>query len=224
MLDIKNISFQFSDKKVLDGLNHSFKKGRVVGILGKNGAGKTTFFRNIVGWYKPSQGEILLDGKTVKKQDISFLETAPYFYPYMKGKEYLQLIQSKAHQKAERYAEILNVPLDMLVENYSTGMKKKLAFIGSLLQNRPILILDEPFNGVDLESNEILKQIIEKEKEDRIILLSSHIFSTLLENCDEMIYLQKGKIAGVYQKENFGDLETLIKKEIELQVEGIKEV
>lgn len=224
MLEIKNISFQFSEKKVLDGISHTFEKGRVVGILGKNGAGKTTLFRNIMGWYKPSFGEILYNEKPIEKQDISFLETAPYFYPYMKGREYLQLIQSKEQEKAIRYAEILNVPLNMLVENYSTGMKKKLAFIGALLQNRSILILDEPFNGVDLESNEILKQVIEKEKKDRIILLSSHIFSTLLENCDEMIFLQKGKVGGTFQKDNFVALEELIKKGIEVQIDGLNEI
>ena len=221
MLEIKNLSFRFGEKKILHNISYVFGKGKVVGILGKNGAGKTTLFRNIIGWYQPYEGEILLNSEPIQKQDVSFLETEPYFYPYMKGKEYLQLVHSEKEKEMNLYADILNIPLDRLVENYSTGMKKKLAFIATLLQNRSVIILDEPFNGVDIESNEIFKKIIEKEKENKIILLSSHILGTLLENCDEVCYLKEGQINATFPKIKFEELQNLFKGEIKSKLERL---
>ena len=214
MLKLSNISFSFGPKPVLKNISIAMEYGKVYGILGKNGAGKTTLFRNIMGWYQPNEGGISLDDEKISKEKIAFLETANYFYPYIKGREYLQLMNDQAMGNGQSLANVLNVPLDDLVDSYSTGMKKKLAFIGTLILNRPLILLDEPFNGVDLESNEVLKKLIQLNKPGKITLMSSHILSTLFDGCDTIFYLNEGQIRA-FDKAEFGDLEKEIQSGIE---------
>lgn len=215
MLEISDLSFSFGQQVVLKDISIRLDQGKVYGILGKNGAGKTTLFRNITGWYPPQSGKILLNGMPVGKKDIAFLETTNYFYPYMKGQEYLDLINEHARERGASLAEVLQVPLDELVDTYSTGMKKKLAFIGALILDRPLLLLDEPFNGVDLESNEVLKRLILLNRTEKTTLMSSHILSTLFDSCDTIFYLREGLVKS-FERPAFSELE----KEIQ---EGIAE-
>lgn len=214
MLEITDLSFSFGQQAILRDISIQLDHGKVYGILGRNGAGKTTLFRNITGWYKPKGGKILLNGTPFDKKDIAFLETTNYFYPYMKGQEYLDLINEKAKKQGASLAEVLQVPLEELVDTYSTGMKKKLAFIGALILNRPLLLLDEPFNGVDLESNEVLKRLILLNRTGKITLMSSHILSTLFDSCDAIFYLRDGRIHH-YEKAAFNKLG----KEIQIDIE-----
>ena len=214
MLKLSNISFSFGPKPILKDISIAMEYGKVYGILGKNGAGKTTLFRNIMGWYQPHEGGINLDDEKISKHKIAFLETANYFYPYIKGREYLQLMNDQAMDNGQSLANVLNVPLDDLVDSYSTGMKKKLAFIGTLILNRPLILLDEPFNGVDLESNEVLKKLIQLNKPGKITLMSSHILSTLFDGCDTIFFLNEGQIQA-FDKAEFGNLEKEIQSGIE---------
>ena len=166
MLELKHLEFKFRDKNIFQDLNMTFPEGAIIGIVGRNGVGKTTFFRVITGLYKALNGEINLNGRQLSKQEISFLPTDPFFYSYMNGAEYLELVVGGSKRsKAFEYAEQLMLPLDQLVDTYSTGMKKKLAFSAIISQNRPVQILDEPYNGVDLESNEIIKLILQHQKQ-----------------------------------------------------------
>jgi len=214
MLKLTDLSFSFGQQSILKDISISMEYGNVYGILGKNGAGKTTLFRNIMGWYQPDLGGVTLDHHPIGKDKIAFLETANYFYPYMKGREYLQLINENAREHGQSLADVLSVPLDHLVDSYSTGMKKKLAFIGALILNRPLILLDEPFNGVDLESNEVLKQLIRINKPGKITLMSSHILSTLFDSCDTIFYLNEGLIQA-FDQPAFGELEKVIQTGIE---------
>lgn len=214
MLDIIDLSFSFGQQAVLKDISIRLEYGKVYGILGRNGAGKTTLFRNITGWYQPKNGKILLDETPVEKKNVAFLETANYFYPYMKGQEYLDLINEEARQQGASLAEVLQVPLEELVDTYSTGMKKKLAFIGALILNRPLLLLDEPFNGVDLESNEVLKRLILLNRTGKIILMSSHILSTLFDSCDTIFFLHDGRVQS-FEKDAFNELKNEIQTDIE---------
>lgn len=207
MLDIQSIEVFLSKKHILQQLSLRVKSGCIMGILGSNGAGKTTLFRTIAGDYSPTAGAVFFNGKKCRKDAVAFLETEPHFYPYMKGKEYLQLIENDI-PKIERWASLLDLPLDVYIENYSTGMQKKLAFAGTFLQNRPLLLLDEPFNGVDLEGNEKIIAILQKTKalQQKTILISSHILSTLTDTCDAIALLNAGQIQEVIQRENFEKL------------------
>ncbi|MEO1257892.1 MAG: ATP-binding cassette domain-containing protein [Bacteroidota bacterium] len=218
MLTIKDISFSFREKIIFENLNLSFPEGQVHGIVGKNGVGKTTFFRNISGIYNPHKGTIFYNNAPVKKGKISFLPTSPYFYPYINGREYIKLINGSISSRINQYADLLDLPLNQLIDTYSTGMKKKIAFLGTISQNRPILILDEPFNGVDLEGNEILKAIIKKEKKERILLISSHILSSLTNISDNIYFIQEGFAVNIFDQKEFTKLESSIQKDIEEKI------
>jgi ABC-2 type transport system ATP-binding protein len=221
MLEIENIQCEYGAKKVLNQISCSFENGHIYGILGKNGAGKTTLFNTLFGFKKPSHGRLLFHQKPILKSQISFLETNSFFYPMMTGMEYLKLIKEDL-QTILRWNKLFDLPLDEYAENYSTGMKKKLAFLGVFIQDRPIWILDEPFNGVDIESNEKLMQIIERfRSKDRMILISSHILSMLTRVCDRIDILDEGKFTSTYQKEHFQELEDIFQSAIKDELDDL---
>ncbi|MDO5616440.1 MAG: ATP-binding cassette domain-containing protein [Cruoricaptor ignavus] len=206
MLEIKNLNISFKNKSVLHQLNLSVEQGSVFGILGKNGAGKTTLFE---GLYQslPYSGEILWNEKSLKRENIGYLETENYFYPYITGEEYLGYFRGKDKMEAVKMAEQFRLPLKKFVQNYSHGMKKKLALVGLLQLNHPINILDEPFNGVDFEGVQQLYEVIRNLKnESKIIIISSHIIETLFHTCDKIGILENGRITQIYPKENFDEL------------------
>ena len=222
MLEIKNLNFGFGEQLLYQNFNLSLDENKIYGILGRNGAGKTTLFRILYGWFKAKDSTITWKGSKLEKADISFLETDPYFYPYMTGSEYLNLINPNKQQQVDNLSTLLNLPLDKIVDSYSTGMKKKLAFLAIQLQEKPIQLLDEPFNGVDLESNEILKKLILEKGTGQLTILSSHIMNTLLDSCEEIIYLDGSAQFQIYQKTDFDKLERLVKDSINEKFEGLR--
>lgn len=222
MLIIKDLLFEFANKPILQDINLSMEGGKIYGILGLNGAGKTTLFRTIYHYYQPQAGSILYNDNILKREQISFLETENYFYPFTKGVEFLQLAtEGKIEDKEiKQWNELFELPLNDLIETYSTGMRKKLAFLGVLLQKRPIVILDEPFNGIDLETSERLFVIVRKLKESgKIIILSSHIMSALTLLCNEIAHLKEGKVIKIYQPSEYQEMQQHIQQRIESQME-----
>lgn len=220
MFIIKNLHVSLNKTAVLKGIDLRLEPGKVHGILGKNGAGKTTLFRTLFGFYKPRAGQILWKGDWVSRKKIALLETENYFYPNMKGLEYLQLIRNNLPQ-IERWNSVFDLPLDQLTQEYSTGMKKKLALMGVLLQDREVLLLDEPFNGVDLESNEKIISIIKRLRSDKTILVSSHILGALTEISDQIHVLDQGRITQAIPKASFGDFERQLKKDIQKNIDQL---
>ena len=203
MLEVRNLNVSFKNQKVLQGFNLNIENGEIVGILGKNGAGKTTFFESLFRNVKFS-GEIILENQHLKREQISYLETENYFYPYITGNEYLSYFSENDNFKKSELIEKFRLPLNKFVQDYSSGMKKKLALIGMLLLDKPINILDEPFNGVDFEGVHILYDIIRNLKsENRIVIISSHIIETLFHTCDKIAILQNGQIEKIYEKSEY---------------------
>lgn len=213
MLTLDQLSFAFGKKVIFENINLSFEAGKVYGVVGANGVGKTTLFRLLSGLYKRQQGKVLLEGQALRPVDVSFLQTDPFFYPHMNGMEYLKIVLTDREklEVAIKMCERLQIPLDQLVSSYSTGMKKKLAFSAALKQDRTVSIFDEPFNGVDLESNEILGDLLKVKPEDKIVLISSHILTMMNEICDEIIYIQKGFVIEHYSTGQFDELRDKIK-------------
>ena len=213
MIKIKELSKLFGNKEVLKNLSMEFSKGNVYGIVGENGAGKTTLFRCIAGLESYS-GEIISDVMPLKNH-LGLLLTEPFFFSMMTGREYIRLLcnaRGKTNVDIDN-KNIFDLPLEQYASTYSTGMKKKLAIIAILLQENEYFILDEPFNGVDIQSNIILTEIILKLKElNKIVIISSHIFSTLSDTCDEIHLLRKGEQIKSVNKTGFKDLEQEMKE------------
>lgn len=213
MISIDSLSKSFGSKKVLRGISVQFEQGKVYGLVGENGAGKTTFFECLCG-LKSFSGSITPSPKEMKTQ-MGYLSTNPEFLSYTTGREYVQLLCNAREIEVSDLDKknIFNLPLNQYASSYSTGMKKKLALFGILLQKNDIFILDEPFNGVDIQSNMMIIEIIEKLKQSgKTILISSHIFSTLSSLCDSIVLLENGAIAKSVSPENFAELEQAMKQ------------
>lgn len=214
MLTINNLSLSFKEKEVLKNLNLTIEEGQINGIIGLNGAGKTTLLNSICQNLKPQKGTILWKNEPVHLQQIAYLETNNFFYDRMTGGEYLRFFQQK--EKAfdlEQWNVFFQLPLNKFVSSYSTGMKKKLAFLGVLSLNRDILILDEPFNGLDLETNEIIKQIIlQLHQNGKTIIITSHILETLTTICSEIHYLNDGHIQEIFRPNTYNQLSKVFDK------------
>lgn len=205
---IKNLSKSFGKHTVLNELNYQFEEGKTYGIVGANGAGKTTLFQCIAGMTS-YEGDIIF-GNSSGAKDIAYLETDPFYFNYMTGIEYLEFIcQARKYPfKKDQLINIFDLPLNEFASQYSTGMKKKLAIQGILLTPNQIFILDEPFNGVDINSNLLITEIIKKIKENnKTVLISSHIVATLTNICDKIILLQNGQLTKEYLPHEFTSLE-----------------
>jgi ABC-2 type transport system ATP-binding protein len=161
MIAIENLSVSYGNHRVLENLSVVLPLHSVHGLVGMNGAGKTTLLNTMAGFIKPGSGTIQMKGIPLKRTDISFLETENFFYSNITGREYLGLFKSPPDVAGiDEWNRIFMLPLDQLIGSYSSGMKRKLALAGVLRQEKPVVILDEPFNGLDLESSRLLSMII----------------------------------------------------------------
>lgn len=210
MIKVNCIEKYYGNKIVLKGVSFELKQGLIYGLVGENGAGKTTLFECLNN-LTPYQGLMTLSDEHLQ---IGYLPTSLYFYPNMKGIEYLEFCQSARKLKPNKELvdslnSILNLPLNDYAVSYSTGMKKKLALLALLTQRNDILLLDEPFNGLDLSSCLILKHLLAElvEKQNKTILLSSHIISSLTDISEQIFHLSDGIIKRIYGKNDFCEIE-----------------
>lgn len=212
MIRIEHLAKAYGSHIVLQDINLSFDRGMVYGIVGENGSGKTTLFKCITG-LETFHGSI--DSPYVPLKDhIGYLPTDLFFFSKMTGGEYLQLICNARQVKLEAVEtkNIFDLPLGQYASTYSTGMKKKLALTAILLLPNSVYVLDEPYNGVDIHSNMIITEIIHRLKAlGKTVLISSHIFSTLKETCDQIHVLDQGVITRSVHQEDFDALEREMK-------------
>ncbi len=215
MIELTNLSKSFGQHQVLREISYTFSGGKVYGIVGENGAGKTTLFRCLAG-LETATGTITSALQPLKN-NLGYLTSDPYFMSKLTGEDYIYLLTDARGKKIKNLSErnIFELPLKEYASSYSTGMKKKLALTATLLQNNNYYILDEPFNGIDLQSSIILTEIILRLKAmGKIILISSHIFSTLKDTCDEILVLEAGRISKSVKSDQFGDFEEEMKEKI----------
>lgn len=212
MIELKNLSVSFGDNEVLKSIDAGFGISEVHGLAGLNGSGKTTLFNAMAGFLKPDKGSILYNGRSIVRNDFGFLETDNYFYSNITGNEYLRLFpDSNTKFSVESFNSLFRIPLGEIIETYSNGMKKKLAMMSVLKQEKDIYILDEPFNGLDMESCKLVEIVINQLKENgKTVFISSHILDTLTDSCTFIHHLKNGKIAKSYGRNEF----PLLKAEI----------
>ena len=204
IISVKNLSKDFGQERVLHSVTRDFEKGRIHGIVGNNGSGKTVLMKCICGFLIPTEGEVIVNGKRVGK-DVDFppglgliIET-PGFLPNMTGVKNLEILASlnKKIGLEEIAAAIRRVGLDPLMKKpvgkYSLGMRQRLGIAQAIMENPSLLILDEPLNGLDKHGVAEMRQLIKGLKEQgKTILLASHNQGDIDELCDTVCEMDAG--------------------------------
>ena len=221
MITINNLIAGYKDNIVLNNLNWEILNGNIHGLIGLNGSGKTTLMKCICKLHKFSSGTILINKQIILRSGISFLETEPYFYHGITGREYLSLFKSGNNSfDVDSWSELMHLPVDVLIDNYSTGMKKKLSLLMIIKLNRKIILLDEPFNGLDLESSRVLSTILKQLiKPDKIVIVTSHIIDTLSDICSDIHFLSGGIINKTFSGESTAEIEKSVFHEFDKKLE-----
>lgn len=210
MLTINDLSIQFGKKEVLKDINLQLAHGSIYGIVGLNGSGKSTFFNALFGYIK-HQGTVLLKDEKLRRKDLAYLETENFFYSNITGKEYLSLFVKKGQTFAiHTWLDFFNLPSRMKIEAYSFGMRKKLAFIACIILDKEVMLLDEPFNGLDIEGIYAVQKILQQIKKDKIILVSSHLINSLEDISDRIFLINNQHIESDYDPDRFPELQEKI--------------
>ena len=206
VIRIENVTKKFGDDVVLDRINVRFEKGKIYGIIGRNGSGKTVLFKMMIGYLKPTGGRVVVEGKEIGK-DVDFAENMgmiienPGFlgrYTGYKNLEYLASIR-KIIGKEQIRESMERVGLDpdshQKVGKYSLGMRQRLGIAQAIMENPDILILDEPMNGLDHQGvNDVRNILLELRAEGKTIILASHHKEDMEVLCDTVYELEHGKL------------------------------
>ena len=204
-LILKNVSKTFTGKKVVDNISFSLEKPGVFGLLGTNGAGKTTTIRMLLGIIKKDSGEITWNGKKVDRKSVNFGYLPEERGVYPKVKIYDQLMyfaelkgmkRSEADKAINEWAKRLKVEeyMQQPAEKLSKGNQQKIQFMTAVIHNPELVVLDEPFSGLDPVNTELLKNIIiDLVKNGKYVIMSAHQMATIEEFCSDILILNKGK-------------------------------
>lgn len=204
-LTIKNVSKSYGDKKVVDNISLEISKPGVYGLLGTNGAGKTTTIRMLLGILKKDEGEITWNGKEVERKHVNFGYLPEERGVYPKVNVYTQLMyfaklkgmkEEKADEAIKYWMKRLEVEeyMNMTAEKLSKGNQQKIQFITAVVHDPELIVLDEPFSGLDPVNTEIIRNVIlELIKKGKYIIMSAHQMSVVEEFCTDILILNKGK-------------------------------
>lgn len=215
LLVCKNVSKNFGTKKVLEDINFTLPRGKIVGLLGKNGMGKTTLIKLINDLLTPTAGSIIVNGKNIgtdSKKIISYLPERTYLDKSMTIKESLNFFQEFYDNfdidKARRLLKDLDLDENIKISKMSKGMQEKLQLILVISRDAELYILDEPLGGVDPATRDyILDTILKNFSENATLLISTHLISDIERILDEVIFIDKGRIVLI------SDTDTLRTKE-----------
>ena len=210
MLRIEHLTKKYGEKKAVDDLSLHIEKGEIYGFIGHNGAGKTTTIKSVVGILDFDEGEIFIDGKSVKKDSleckrvIAYIPDNPDLYEFMTGLQYLNFIsdifgveEKDRKERIEKYSTAFEIKEDPAspISSYSHGMKQKLAIISALVHDPKLIIMDEPFVGLDPIASHLLKDIMrEKCNEGGAIFFSTHVLEVAEKLCDKIAIIKGGKL------------------------------
>jgi len=205
MLKIEIDQKKYGDKLILENIKINIEKPGIYGVIGKNGHGKTTLFKCILGLEK-CKGSSFLNQEKLLLQNAGWVPTEPPIYDELTANEFYDFYTHLLDLKTFVFNEIFKVPENQLIREFSTGMKKKTYLNAVFQKDFLIYILDEPFNGLDLESNYLLMNYIRELSKTSIVLISSHILEILYKDCDK-IFLLKDKNVQEFEKNEFSEIE-----------------
>lgn len=210
MLKVEKLSKNYGSKKAVDNVSFKLEKGDIFGFIGPNGAGKTTTIKMIVGILSPDEGDIFVDGSSLKDNEITckskmaYVADNPEIYDYLKGIEYLNFIagiykvdNDKKDKLIQKYAKDLEIydNLGDMISSYSHGMKQKLAIIAALIHEPTLLVLDEPFVGLDPVSTHKLKSYLKDIcKNGGTVFFSTHVLEVAEKLCNKIGIIKNGKM------------------------------
>lgn len=234
MLKIDHLTKTYGEKKAVDDLNLHIKPGEIYGFIGHNGAGKTTTLKSVAGILQFDQGEILIDGKSIRtdplacKREIAYIPDNPDLYDYMSGIKYLNFIAdifgiSAADRQARirQYAGLFELTEDLAqpIAAYSHGMKQKLAIIAAWMHRPKLIIMDEPFVGLDPKASHQLKGMMwDVCDEGGAIFFSTHVLEVAEKLCDKVAIIKGGKLIRSGAMEEVKGDDSL--EEVFLELEG----
>ena len=209
MLDIQHLTKTYGEKKAVDDLSLHIAPGEIYGFIGHNGAGKTTTLKSVVGILQFDQGEITIDGRSIKadplgcKREMAYIPDNPDLYDYMTGIKYLNFIADvfgvDAQTRQERirtYADAFELTGDLAqpIAAYSHGMKQKLSIIAAWLHDPKVIIMDEPFVGLDPKAAHLLKGMMREICDnDGAIFFSTHVLEVAEKLCDKVAIIKGGR-------------------------------
>ena len=208
MLVINHLTKKYDNKKAIDDLNLHIQKGEIYGFIGHNGAGKTTTLKSVVGILNFDEGEILIDGESIKenpigcKKKISYIPDNPDLYEYMSAIQYINFISDiyevDTEERTKKISELakafeLESELNNPISSFSHGMKQKIAIIAAFVHDPKLVIMDEPFVGLDPKAAHILKQMM-RELCDKggAIFFSTHVLEVAEKLCDKIAIIKNG--------------------------------
>jgi ABC-2 type transport system ATP-binding protein len=210
VLELQSVTGGYTRKPVIHDLSFSIEPGELVGLIGLNGAGKSTTIKHIIGIMTPQKGEILLNGKSIKdsmdqyRSSFSYIPETPVLYDELTLKEHLELTAMAygidLETMEERVAPLLKEfrmekRLNWFPSHFSKGMRQKVMIMCAFLVNPSLYIIDEPFLGLDpLAIQSLLDQMDEKKKEGASILMSTHVLATAEKHCDKILLLHNGRL------------------------------
>lgn len=210
MLDIKHLVKTYEDKKAVDDLSLTVNVGEIYGFIGHNGAGKTTTLKSVVGILKFDSGDIYIDGISIKedplacKKKIAYIPDNPDLYEYMTAIKYLNFIadvfelsEEERKEKIKKYADLFEITdsLSQPIASFSHGMKQKLALIAAWIHNPRLIIMDEPFVGLDPKASHLLKNMMRELCDNGgAIFFSTHVLEVAEKLCDKVAIIKKGQL------------------------------
>ena len=210
MIEIKNVTKKYGDKKAVDDVSFTVQDGDIFAFIGHNGAGKTTLIKAMVGIHDIDEGDILIDGISIKdnpvecKKKMAFVPDNPETYEHMKAIDYINFIcdmydidQETRENNIKKYAKLFEMEdkLNDTIDSYSHGMKQKIVLISALSHNPKYLIMDEPFVGLDPKAVFDIKEVLnEMVKEGKVVFYSTHILDVAEKLCSRVAIIKKGKL------------------------------
>ena len=234
MLKIEHLIKIYGDKKAVDDLSLHIKPGEIYGFIGQNGAGKTTTLKSIVGILQFDSGEIYIDGRSIKespiecKKNFAYIPDNPDLYDFMTGIKYLNFIadifgveESVRQERIRKYAGMFEITDDLAqpIASFSHGMKQKLAIIAAWIHNPKLIIMDEPFVGLDPKAAHLLKGMMRDVCDNGgAIFFSTHVLEVAEKLCDKVAIIKGGKLIRSGTMEEVKGDDSL--EEVFLELEG----